>query len=234
VPINILMVKKKYSILMIGLLLAGTIGGPMAYFRFFDHGKSPAQATAGEPNASLPQGAALAAVSGLDDAGGNVAASIAAPGTPGAPAARPSSVRVQDASRVFDFQVTPEWIVAQWPNVSTGLAQLQLEGYRVPLVTGARRQDLAGSLTYYFNNRQKLQQITFIGSTGDPNPLIGLLAGRFHLARRLTNDPGLVVFEAANTENQLASSLKLRLAQAQAGELYRHYDVEMSLQRPSE
>ena len=154
------------------------------------------------------------------------------PGTPG-PAARQSSMQVQDASSVFDFHITPEWIVAHWPTVSTGLAQLQLEGYRVPLVTGTAQHDLAGSLTYYFDAEQKLQQITFIGTTGDPRPLIGLLTTRFHLTRRLVNDPGLVVYEAVHYNNQPASSLRIRLAPlAQPNDLYRCYDIELSLGRP--
>ena len=101
-------------------------------------------------------------------AGSQITANIAGPGASAAAAGR-SSVRVQDPSSVFHFQITPEWIVAHWPAVSTGLAQLQLEGYRVPLVTGTARHDLAGSLTYYFNAEQKLQQITFVGTTGDPD-----------------------------------------------------------------
>ena len=142
---------------------------------------------------------------------------------------------LQDASGAFDFQITPEWIVAHWPAVSTGLAQLQLEGYRVPLVTGTAQYDLAGSLTYYYNAEQRLQRITFLGTTGDPRPLIALLTSRFHLTRRLVNDPGLVVYEAVNSNNQPASSLRIRLAPlAHPNDPYRCYDVELFLERPVE
>jgi hypothetical protein len=227
-PMLILMLKNK-AMLLLALMLAGGIGGPVAYFQLFAAGKSPSQAAAGEPQTALPQTAGLAS---LPLPGG--VANIAAPQTLGA-AAPQSSVRLHDASSVFDFQVTPEWVVAHWPSVSTGLAQLQLEGYRVPLVTGTGQQDLAGSLTYYFSPEQKLQQITFIGTTGDPRPLIGLLSGRFHLTRRLANDPGLIVFEAVRGNNELAGSLKLRLApQTEPNEPYRRYDIELSLARPSE
>jgi hypothetical protein len=219
VPILILMVNK-YAILLLGLAVAA----PIAYFHFFDPGKTPSQAAAAESQAGVTQ-----AVRNGGAAGNEITASIAGPG---APAARGSSVRVQDASSVFDFQITPEWIVAHWPAVSTGLAQLQLEGYRVPLVTGTAQHDLAGSLTYYFNAEQKLQQITFIGTTGDPRPLIGLLSTRFHLTRRLVNDPGLVVYEAVHYNNQPASSLRIRLAPlAQPNDPYRCYDVQLSLER---
>lgn len=222
---------KKYALLMLGLAAAA---GPMAYFHFFDRFKATTPATAAD-QAGMAQNAGYGTATPLavGVAGGDLAANIAAPDTPGAPAARLSSVRVQDTSSAFDFQVTPEWIVAHWPAVSTGLAQLQLEGYRVPLVTGTGQQDLAGSLTYYFNAGQKLQQITFLGSTGDPRPLTELLSSRFHLTRRLVNDPGLVVYEAVHDNNQLASSLRIRLAPLdQSSDLYRRYDVELSLVRP--
>jgi hypothetical protein len=230
----LILMGKKYAALLLGLAVTGAVAGPMAYFRFFDQAKTTSQATAAELQAGATQNTAFeAAAAPTEGAAGNgITANIAGPATPGAPAARRSSVRVQDAGTVFDFQITPEWIVAHWPAVATGLAQLQLEGYRVPLVTGTAQHDLAGSLTYYFNAGQKLQQITFSGTTGDPRPLIGLLTTRYHLTRRLVNDPGLVVYEAVHANNQPASSLQIRLATVtQPNDLYRRYDVELSLQR---
>ena len=219
VPMFLLMIKK-YATLFLVLGLAASIGGPMAYHHLFGQGKSPSQATAVNPQAGLTPGTG----------GSEIAANIAGPGTQNLPGSRRSKVNVQDASSVFDFQITPEWVVAHWPAVSTGLAQLQLEGYRVPLVTGTARHDLAGSLTYYFNAEQKLQQITFTGTTGDPRALIGLLTARFHLTRRLVNDPGLVVYEAVHSNNQPASSLQIRLAPlAQPNDVIRYYNVELSL-----
>ncbi len=230
----VLMVKK-YAIVLLGLAVAGGVG-PLAYFHFLNRGKTSSQAVGGEPQAGVTQAANFEAadLSGDGTAGIGPAANIAAAAAPGSSAARRSSVQVQDASAVFDFQITPEWIVNHWPAVSTGLAQLQLEGYRVPLVTGTAQHDLAGSLTYYFNAEQKLQQITFIGMTGDPRPLIGLLIGRFHLTRRLVNDPGLVVYEAVHDNNKTASSLQIRLAPAQPNDAYRRYDIELSLVRTAE
>ena len=234
----LILMAKKYAILLLVVAVAATVAGPMAYFHFFDHGKTPDQASQG----GVTQAAnyAMAASPGAGTmyswlAGGENSANIAGPGTPATSAVGRSNVRLQDASSVFSFEVTPEWIVARWPAVSTGLAQLQLEGYRVPLVTGTAQHDLAGSLTYYFNAEQKLQQITFVGTTGDARPLIGLLIERFHLTRRLVNDPGMVIYEAVHANNQPASNLRIRLAPvAQPNDLYRRYDVELSLVRPSE
>ncbi len=63
--------------------------------------------------------------------------------------------------------------------------------------------------------------------------MIGLLSSRFHLTRRLVNDPGLVVYEAVHYNNQLASSLRIRLAPlAEPSDLYRRYNIELSLARP--
>ena len=54
-------------------------------------------------------------------------------------------------AEVLRFDVTVEWVMQRWPRVSTGLPYLQLQGYRVPLVSGTSLRDVAGSLTYYFN-----------------------------------------------------------------------------------
>ena len=110
------------------------------------------------------------------------------------------------------FDVSPAWVVARWPRVSTGLAQLQLQGYRVPLVTGTDQDDVAGSLTYYFNPKQQVQRLTFHGTTGDARSMVALLSTRFGLRRRLTNDPGVFLYETRNSRDEPTSFLWIRLA----------------------
>ena len=218
-----LLMLQKYANHLLVLGIIGSIAGSIGYFHFFGDGNSPSHATAGEPS-----------VAALLTAGAPASKTTAraANGMPAAASDGLSGVRVQDAGTVFDFNVTPEWIVARWPAVSTGLAQLPLEGYRVPLVTGTAQHDLAGCLTYYFDPRQKLQQITFVGTTGDPRPLIGLLTTRFQFGRRLANDPGLVIYEAGQLNGQPASVLRIRLASADdSSGPYRSYNVELSLRR---
>ena len=80
--------------------------------------------------------------------------------------------RSERDSAALDGERTSAWVLARWPRVSTRLANLDLQGYRVPLVSGTADGDLAGSLTYYFNSQQRVQRITFIGSTGDARPLV--------------------------------------------------------------
>ena len=115
------------------------------------------------------------------------------------------------------------------------MARLELQGYRVPLVTGTAETDLAGSLTYYFNAQQKLQQIVFRGFTGDARNLVGLLVGRYHLTRRLTNDPALAVFEAVRADGGEMSTLQIHAVPiVKASEPRQRLDVSLVLQRPEE
>jgi hypothetical protein len=211
---------KKSPLLMI-LPLAAAVGGPLAYFKFVDHGKAPAAATAANGAAGEP------ATNGGAVPGNALAIS-------GSPAVPRTNLNAHDAGSVFNFEVTPEWILARWPSVTTGLSQLQLEGYRVPLVTGTTQQDLAGALTYYFDAKQRLQRINFVGVSGDPRPLIGLLSNRFHLTRRLANDPGLVIYEAAPPGRGPMSGLQVRVAPLQPGETIRRYEIDLSLERMEE
>jgi hypothetical protein len=217
---------KKYGFLFLATPLVAAIGGPLAYFKLIDTPKAPAAATVGStPAAATSSEGAMAP----DRPATGTALTVA--GSAGVP---PSNVKVNDAASVFTFEITPEWILSHWPSVSTGLAQLQLEGYRVPLVTGTGQQDVAGALTYYFDARQKLQRINFIGVSGDPRQLIGLLATRFHMTRRLASDPGLVVYEAAPAGRGPISGLQVRVAPLDPGDAYRRYEIELSLERPEE
>lgn len=136
-------------------------------------------------------------------------------------------------TEVLDFNVTVDWVMRRWPRVSTGLPQVELQGYRVPLVTGTGPADLAGSLTYYFNARQQVQRIAFRGTTGDPSALVALLSGRFHFARRLANDPGVVLYEAVDANNRSAGSLRIRSARVvKASQPYTRFEIDLAVERP--
>ena len=80
-----------------------------------------------------------------------------------------------DIPDAFRFDVSPEWITARWPRVTTVLAETDLQGLRVPLVTGSRPDDLAGVLTYYFDKKHVVQRISFQGNTGDERRLVAFL-----------------------------------------------------------
>ncbi len=108
------------------------------------------------------------------------------PATPSAPAAAdaaPAPIEgysARDLGEVLRFDISPQWVMARWPRVTASLAELDLQGYRVPLVTGTRQDDLAGSLTYYFDKEHRVVRIAFRGTTGDPRRIIALATTRFN------------------------------------------------------
>lgn len=133
---------------------------------------------------------------------------------------------------ILRFDITPEAVVARWPRVSTGLSDLQLMGYRVPVVTGAGQADLAGSLTYYFDQQRQLRRIMFKGTTGDLAALRGVLS-RFGMVHRPTNDPALMVFEALSPAGKTNGLARIRTAPViQSTDPLRRYEVHLVVDRP--
>jgi Family of unknown function (DUF6690) len=91
--------------------------------------------------------------------------------------------RVHSLAEVFRFDLTKEWVYSNWARKSTGLADAELFGVRVPLVTGTGMTDLAGSLTYYFNAQGQVQHITFVGKTADTTQLVNFITSTYKLQR---------------------------------------------------
>ncbi len=136
---------------------------------------------------------------------------------------------------VFRFDLTREQVASRWPQVTTGLSDLRLQGYRVSLVTGTDPADLAGALTYYFNPRQQVQRIKFQGTTGDGRELVRLLTHRFGFEHRVTNNPSLIVYEAPRREGQSEGLLRMKSAPLlNADQPLQRYDVSLVIERPSE
>ncbi len=148
---------------------------------------------------------------------------------------RPEGIIAGDLPEVLRFDISPGWVMARWPRVSTALAHLQLHGYRVPLVTGTDPGDLAGSLTYYFNAEQKLQRITFRGTTGDVRKVATFVVTQYGFVRRLTNNPAVVLYEMAGPEHKVHSMLRIQpMAVIKANEPNRKFDVDLVMERPEE
>jgi hypothetical protein len=161
-----------------------------------------------------------------------------APDVPQVPSAAERPLRrngalMYDLAEVLRFDVTPDWIVSRWPRVSAGLAHLPLQGYRVPLVTGIAQDDVAGSLTYYFNAAQQLQRITFSGTTGNTRKLVALITSRFGFARRLVNDASVFLYELPDSDGRATSFLWIRPARVvRAMEPHRRFEVAFVIERP--
>lgn len=96
-----------------------------------------------------------------------------------------------DIPEAFRFDVSPQWVTARWPRVTTVLAETDLQGLRVPLVTGSKIDDLAGSLTYYFDKKHAVQRISFQGNTGDERRLVGFLTQHYGMKPQPTLGAGL-------------------------------------------
>ncbi len=219
----------KTTLLCAGGMLAA-IGGPVSYYSASDvvsavqknwlSGSTAAasQPLTSDPNASPPVPVALP--SDEQHVLGQNTSSV-------------QSAPMPSLDEVLRFDVTVDWVMQRWPRVSTGLPHLQLHGYRVPLVTGTAIGDVAGSLTYYFNARQQVQRITLRGTTGDPRVLIGLVTGRYHFARRLTNDPGVALYETVDSNNRPAGVLKIRSASViKSNRPYMRFEVDLVIDRP--
>ena len=137
---------------------------------------------------------------------------------------------VTELNEIFRFNVTPEWIMFRWPRVTTQLADLELNGLRVPLVTGTSKYDLAGSLTYYFDKKQQLQRISFRGFTDDETKLVELVTKRCGLRPVSTLARGLYLVKWSGKPR---SALRIRTAAiVRADAPYTRLDVELELNRP--
>lgn len=212
------------TILFSGLLLAVAFGGPISMFRATDLWNGSKQSD----NTNTSQKPTTAAITNeaykpINQSGLN------------SPPSGPMSLEglpVTDMAEVLRFDVSPAWVLQRWPRVSTDLAYLQLHGYRVPLVTGTSQADVAGSLTYYFNPGQQVQQITLHGTTGDPRAIISLLTTRYNYVRRPTNDPSRLIFEAVNPSHKTIGTMVIKSAPVvRADQPYQRYAVDLNMGR---
>lgn len=98
---------------------------------------------------------------------------------------------VADLREVLRFDLTTHAILNRFSRVSTVLADLQLEGLRVPIVTGTQATDLAGTLTYYFDRSGSVQRISLHGFTGDPSRLMTTIQSHYGLVREPSLEAGV-------------------------------------------
>ncbi len=114
---------------------------------------------------------------------------------PADPQAAPQLVgsRVNDLREVMRFDISPDWVIQRFSRVSTVLADLQMHGLRVPIVTGTRTDDMAGTLTYYFDGSGRLQRVTIHGFTGDPGRLVGAMTQHYGLTREPSLEAGVFI-----------------------------------------
>ena len=78
--------------------------------------------------------------------------------------------RIADFNSVFQCGAPRSWVQRTYDNISE-TADGEREGLRVTLVTGNTLEDLAGSLTYWFDRHGRVERIHFQGVTGNPAKL---------------------------------------------------------------
>lgn len=78
-----------------------------------------------------------------------------------------SQPTIHSLPEILRFDISPGWVLERFPRVTTVLADTQMDGLRVPLVTGTSPNDIAGTLTYSFDRYQRVQRLTVQGTTGD-------------------------------------------------------------------
>ncbi|WP_153556780.1 DUF6690 family protein [Roseimaritima sediminicola] len=98
---------------------------------------------------------------------------------------------VHDLRDVLRFDVTPEWVAQHFTRVTTVLADLELDGLRVPLVTGTDPTDVAGTITYYFDRSGKLQRLNIHGFVGDPSKIAQTMQAHYHMSPEPSLDAGV-------------------------------------------
>ena len=193
-----------------------------------DTAATPATAAVSPPAQTPPAWGATAARPASWGGSTQGAGSAALP--PVVPVDRLPPRRIEE---VFRFEVTPPWVLSSWPRVSTVLADLNLQGYRVALVTGPAEYDLAGALTYYFDAEQRLQRMQFVGTTGDARPLVEHLTSRLGFERKVTDDPRLYRYEVLES-GQVLSLLEIRPKPViHAYEPRHRFDVMLLIRRPA-
>jgi Family of unknown function (DUF6690) len=139
-------------------------------------------------NANASEADPLAKIDGLLKPAYSATASTS-PGTPSQPvSATSATVPLEESIR---FDVTPEWVTGRWPQVTSVIDDSEHLGLRVMLVSGTSPTDVAGALTYYFNQQHQVQRITLDGVTGEPSHLVNYTVGKFGLRPTQTQDLGL-------------------------------------------
>ena len=88
---------------------------------------------------------------------------------------------VNDLREVLRFDIVPGWLPQRFARVTTVTSNVQMDGLRVPLITGTQPKDIAGSLTYYFDASKALKRINLHGLTGDPTQLTTLMVQFYQL-----------------------------------------------------
>jgi hypothetical protein len=162
-------------------------------------------------------------------------AQLATPGVPPLPPMFGSAAPdpTYSLSEVLRFDVTKDWVYQRWDRKTTALADLDLFGVRVPLVSGTQVHDIAGSLTYFFGADGRVKRISFRGRTGDTTQLAMLLHQRFGLQAVPSMIAGQQVLQVRQGDDVI-SELRTQTAPILwSNTPHESFSVEFELQDPA-
>jgi uncharacterized protein DUF6690 len=148
---------------------------------------------------------------------------------PAGAASRSSETPIVELAEAIRFEATVTWLFQRWPRVTAGLPEGHLQGYRVNLITGVHHDDVAGSLTYYFNADQRCQRISLQGSVGDPRKLVAYIVGRYGLIRQNSPDPAVQLYQTRWNGRQVSELTVRPVAVVKSSEPFSRYDVQLVL-----
>jgi hypothetical protein len=230
------------------LLLAASVGVPYVASNAPEWGsqlRSPAPAAAAPVEGAAPQAAAPSSAGASTVAPqGSLPATAVPPIKPLAPQQGPGAtlfpnqtplegLPTYSIAEVLRMDVTKDWVYGRWPRKSTALAELDLYGIRVPLVTGTQVHDLAGSLTYYFGADGRVKRISFRGRTGDTTQLAAIAHQRFGMQAIPTTIVGEQLLQYRRGDEVL-SELRTRPAPVLWSTApHESFTVELEIQDPA-
>ena len=172
------------------LLLAGAAGGPYVLYET-DAGQAARNtatqamgATTSSPGAT--PGTSSSTASSWWGASSNPSAAASSQAAPVL-----SVTQINSLAEVLRFDIPPAWVMQNFPTVNTGVGDMNLDGLRVPLITGTRPDDLVGTLTYYFDRFQRVQRISLHAVTGDPTRIGNEIQRNYRLQQQPALGGGL-------------------------------------------
>ena len=131
---------------------------------------------------------------------------------------------------VLRFDVSPTWVTQNFARVSTVLADTQLDGLRVPLITGTNHTDIAGTLTYYFDHYKRVQRVTVHGVTGDPSRFVAELQHAYQLQQHPSLGGNLYMLKWNGRPTSVVYAALAPVITADAP--YARYNVLIELNQP--
>ncbi len=139
-------------------------------------------------------------------------------------------IAIHALQQVVRFDVSPNWVMQRFPQVTTVLSEVQLDGLRVPLITGTSPTDMAGTLSYFFDRYQRVQRIQVHSVTGDPSRFLAELQHAYQFQQQPSLGGSLYVRKWNNQPSSLVYLTPAPVIKADAP--FARFNVFIELNQP--